>query len=110
MKKPIKPKKRIEFPVYKKFPFYNYNDDGNLTVSLSEFMKWMKDNIPAKAKNILLGLDDDSYNEYNDFSDNCTPVLRFSWTEMRLNPIYEKQLKTYERKLVKWEKMDKFRK
>ena len=88
----IKPSKKII--VNESISFHEF-DFACKKVSLSHFMKWCKEKIPARAQDVTLELVEDW--QY----DSCFPYLELSWKRKIDNPHYEKELRKYEKELKK---------
>ncbi len=92
--KPEKPKKRI---TVRNSATYDFNWVSK-KVALDSFLAWTKEVTPANAKDVTLELVEEW------MYDDCITYLRLEWEEVIDNPHYEKDLKKYEKKLVRWKK------
>lgn len=86
-----KPSRKITVPRSIKFDF----DWISKKVSLTYFMDWCNDNVPANAIDMTLELVE--VWEYDD----CLTYLEIAWKETIINPDYEKQLKKYNKQKKK---------
>lgn len=97
MIKPEKPKKKI---LQKQSATFDFNWVSK-KVALDAFLAWIKETIPAGAKDVTLELREDW--EYDD----CLTSLELAWEEIKSNPNYKRAYKKYQTKLKKWEKQCK---
>jgi len=106
LSKPRKPLKKVWITNSASYPFsYNYSaGTRNGSATVEEFLVWIKKSIPANAKNVRLGLYSDDDYDMDGNMISSFPKLELTWEEKIDNPIYEKQMKRYEKKLIKWKK------
>lgn len=99
--KPEKPKKRIEVTKTESFDAF---DHACKKVSLEYFLAWVKETIPANAKDVTLELSEDMDYDWDGNLSSVWTGLEVSWKETIDNPDYEKQMKKYQSKLRKYKK------
>lgn len=96
MKEPIKPEKKIEVSRSKEYNFGH----GDRIVPLTTFLAWMQATVPKNVTDLCISLVDEDSSDYYAGPTN----LHLSWKEIIDNPSYEKELKKYEKKLLRWQK------
>lgn len=96
MRKPIEPEKMITINGMVEFHDWDYWHDNK--VPFEDFTAWCTKNVPTGATDTSLKLNKSW--EYDD----CIVSLELHWKQMVPNPNYNKDLKKYEKKLVKWKK------
>jgi hypothetical protein len=80
--------------------------EGDPSMGLSDFVKWVKKSVPVKYRDIaLVDVIQDYRSEWPE--DGADAYLYISWQETVPNPDYDKQMNQYAKKLVKWEEADK---
>lgn len=101
MNKPKKPSKKIELEYSGRF----YFDHVSKKISLKFFLDWIKDTAPKGSYDISVSLDEEP--EYCYCDEICcghgtTSYLAIYWKRKVPNKLYDKELKKYKKKLVKW--------
>ena len=95
MNKPTKPKKKLYLPAGQTFWF----DHASNKVSLQYFLDWIKDNVPKKARDVTISIEEDfSYEDGSIISCN----IRVEWKVKVDNSRYVSQMKKYKKQLAKW--------
>lgn len=94
LKKPEQPQKRIIVSQSSRLPYASYT-----SIPLDEFVSYCK-KTAVDGFNITIeaGLDGESYYD----GCYCIPFLEMSWEQVIDNPLYDKQMKKYEKAMKKW--------
>jgi hypothetical protein len=94
IRKPTKPDRYV---LERQSAVYNFNWVSK-KVAWSDFQDWVYEQLPGSATDITLELVEEW------MYDDCTTYLELSWNLLVPNSQYEKELKKYEKAMVKWKK------
>lgn len=85
--------------------FYDWDDEQSKKVSLKRLLAWCKKNIPSKAKDICIKIDNNQEYHYETGELlSCYPNLELHWKQIVSNKNYDKDMKKYHKSIAKWKK------
>lgn len=97
MNKPKEPSKEITITESKQLTFYYCSNK----IALSTFTDWCKEIIPPNAFDVTLELIEGCHEPY---VANYESTLEVAWKINKSNHLYEKQMESYRKKMIKWQK------